>query len=121
MLLELSLKLEIQQVVKDGPGVDPKSDLQQLCQARWHSPPEYVTVSEQVDSPERRFCIEVYADNNFLARAYGSNKREAQMRAAEKACQSFRESGSADCNNKNKESVNNSPQKQKCHRSSARA
>ena len=121
VFIRRTLKLEIQQVVKDGPGVDPKSALQQLCQARWHSPPEYVTVSEQVDSPERRFCIEVYADNNLLARAYGGSKREAQMRAAEKACQSFQESASADCSNTNKKSEDNSPQKQKRHRSSARA
>ena len=57
----------------------------------------------------------------MLARAYGGSKREAQMRAAEKACQSFQESGSADCRNTNKKSAGNSPQKQNRHRSSARA
>ncbi len=84
-----SLKVEIQRVVNDGVPVDPKSALQHLCQARWHSAPEYFTVSEQADSPKERFYVEVRAGDRFLARAYGSNKREAQRRAAEQACNSF--------------------------------
>ncbi len=79
------LKPEIDRIRASGPALDPKSALQHLVQARWHQPPEYVTVEEQVEESGRRFVVEVRASGATLGRGCGSSKRVAQREAARQA------------------------------------
>tara|TARA_Y100000588_G_scaffold353077_2_gene406226 strand:+ start:3441 stop:4187 length:747 start_codon:yes stop_codon:yes gene_type:complete len=79
------LKPEINQMQQGGPSLDPKSALQHLVQARWHKPPEYVTVDEQAEEEGRRFVVEVSVSGKVLGRGTGSSKRAAQNEAARKA------------------------------------
>jgi ribonuclease-3 len=65
--------------------LDPKSSLQHLVQARWHEPPDYVTVQEAAGATGRRFTVEVRAAGRALGRGEGASKREAQQRAAQQA------------------------------------
>ena len=67
------------------PLLDPKSALQHLVQARWHQPPDYVTVSEQDEEEGRRFVVEVRVSGEMLGRGSGSSKRAAQHEAAREA------------------------------------
>lgn len=76
---------ELAQIRRVGPQVDPKSRLQHLVQARWHQPPEYVTVIEETGGPGRRFTVEVKAAGTPLGRGSGGSKREAQQAAAAQA------------------------------------
>ena len=76
---------ELRQLHREGARIDAKSNLQHLVQARWHQPPEYVTVEEQSGGLERRFAVEVRASGMTLGRGEGSSKREAQQRAAREA------------------------------------
>lgn len=73
---------EFRQLEREGARIDSKSSLQHLVQARWHEPPDYVTVDEATGGPERRFTIEVRAAGISLGRGEGSSKREAQQEAA---------------------------------------
>ena len=80
------LKPELDGLRNGGPALDAKSALQHLVQARWHTPPEYVTVDEQDEGEERRFVVEVRVDGELLGRGSGPSKRAAQQEAASHAC-----------------------------------
>ncbi len=79
------LKPELLQIGRDGAQIDAKSSLQHLVQARWHEPPNYVTVQEEISGTQRRFTVEVRAGNATLGRGEGTSKREAQQLAAREA------------------------------------
>lgn len=79
------LKPEIDHMQEGGPALDPKSALQHLVQARWHQPPDYVTVEEQAEEEGRRFVVEVRVSGEMLGRGSGSSKRAAQHEAAREA------------------------------------
>ena len=76
------LRPELRQIRKEGARVDPKSALQHLVQARWHEPPEYVTVEEETGGAGRRFTVEVRVAGATLGSGSGLSKREAQQKAA---------------------------------------
>jgi ribonuclease-3 len=76
---------EIKEIRRDGARIDAKSTLQHLVQARWHEPPDYVTVSEEPAGTGRLFKVEVRAAGSTLGRGEGNSKREAQQLAAREA------------------------------------
>lgn len=76
---------EMQQLKREGARIDPKSSLQHLVQARWHEPPDYVTVSEEISEADRRFTVEVRVAGLTLGRGEGTSKRQAQQSAASEA------------------------------------
>lgn len=76
---------EFQLLRKQGSRLDSKSTLQHLVQARWHQPPEYVTLEEENGGAGRRFTVEVRVAGESLGRGDGASKREAQQRAAQQA------------------------------------
>ncbi|HNM79172.1 MAG TPA: ribonuclease III [Tepidiformaceae bacterium] len=78
------LKPELEQIRREGARVDAKSSLQHLVQARWHEPPEYVTVQDAAGEPHR-FVVEVRVAGATLGRGEGRSKREAQQAAAQEA------------------------------------
>jgi len=84
-MLRRLLGPELQQVHLEGARLDPKSNLQQMVQARWHEPPEYVTVEAVADEQPRRFTVEVRAAGVTLGRGTGGKKSEAQREAAREA------------------------------------
>ena len=79
------LRLELERVRARGAAIDPKSALQHLVQARWHEPPEYVTVSEEAGEKGRHFRVEVRVSGDTVGRGSGASKREAQRLAAQEA------------------------------------
>ena len=76
---------ELRELQHRGARIDSKSTLQHLVQARWHEPPDYVTVDEGPGGSEHRFIVEVRAGGATLGRGEGASKREAQQRAAGEA------------------------------------
>ena len=79
------MREDLRKVAKEGSRIDPKSNLQHLVQARWHEPPQYVTLEEGSDGPGRRFLVEVRVAGKVLGTGRGSSKREAQQQAANEA------------------------------------
>jgi ribonuclease-3 len=79
------LRAELRKVQREGSRIDPKSNLQHVVQAKWHEPPQYVTVEEGSDGPGRRFSVEVRVAGKVLGTGRGSSKREAQQQAAHEA------------------------------------
>lgn len=80
-------KDDLVQVRRSGSRIDPKSNLQHLVQAKWHEPPQYVTVEEGSNDVGRRFRVEVLVAGEVLGRGEGASKREAQQKAADEATQ----------------------------------
>jgi ribonuclease-3 len=87
---------ELAHLQKEGSQLDAKSSLQHLVQARWHEPPDYVTVEEETGGAGRRFTVEVRAAGSTLGRGEGASKREAQQRAAQKAVDALSENAGAE-------------------------
>ncbi len=76
---------ELELIRREGASLDPKSNLQHLVQARWHEPPDYVTVNEEAAGSGRRFTVEVRVGGTTLGQGSGASKREAQQNAASEA------------------------------------
>jgi ribonuclease-3 len=64
---------------------DRKSLLQEQLHARGLSGPDYRVIDELGPDHEKEFVVEVCIQDQFLARASGGSKKEAQQKAADKA------------------------------------
>ncbi len=76
---------EIERAVSKGMGVDYKSQLQELVQARQQSVPVYELVEAAGPSHNRRFTVEVKMGDTVLGRGSGRSKKLAESEAARSA------------------------------------
>ena len=79
------LDKELQQVISQGAGVDYKSQLQELIQAREQLTPAYYVIEAKGPDHDRRFTVEVRAGDTVLGRGSGKSKKEAETEAARSA------------------------------------
>ena len=89
------LRPELELLQRDGVRLDAKSTLQHLIQAKWHQPPEYVTVESESERGPQRFTVEVRAGGATLGRGTGFKKSEAQQQAARMALAELAAAGRA--------------------------
>ncbi len=66
-----------------------KSALQEHLQKTNFPAPLYKTITTKGPDHKKRFVVEVFSQNNKLAKATGSSKKEAEQKAAQKAIKSF--------------------------------
>lgn len=82
------LSEELRQVeslhMKPG-GEDSKTRLQEWCQRRYDSLPQYLTLNETGPDHQKVFDIEVRVNNEVLGRGKGHSKKEAEQAAARQA------------------------------------
>ena len=76
---------ELQKVADQGAGVDYKSQLQELIQAREQQTPAYQLVEAMGPDHDRRFTVEVRAGDTVLGRGSGKSKKVAETEAARAA------------------------------------
>jgi ribonuclease-3 len=76
---------ELQKVVSQGAGVDYKSQLQELIQAKEQQTPAYYVIEAKGPDHDRRFTVEVRAGDTVLGRGSGKSKKEAETEAARSA------------------------------------
>ena len=76
---------ELQKVASRGGGVDYKSQLQELIQAREQQTPAYQLVEAMGPDHDRRFTVEVRAGDTVLGRGSGKSKKMAETEAARAA------------------------------------
>ncbi len=69
----------------EGPGRDPKSELQERVQAQGRSTPRYELVGREGPVHKATFTVEVWVDEVPLARGAGASKKTAERAAAEAA------------------------------------
>jgi len=83
------LDKELQKVISQGAGVDYKSQLQELIQAREQLTPAYHVIEAKGPDHDRRFTVEVRAGDTVLGRGSGKSKKEAETEAARSALAGF--------------------------------
>ena len=79
------LDTELQKVVNQGTGVDYKSELQELIQAREQQTPTYQVIEETGPDHSKTFTVEVRLGETVLARGSGKSKKAAEVEAARSA------------------------------------
>jgi len=83
------LSPELQKVVSQGAGVDYKSQLQELIQAREQQAPVYRVVEAIGPDHDKRFTVEVRVGDTVLGRGSGKGKKAAEAEAAHSALERF--------------------------------
>ncbi len=83
------LSPELQKVVSQGAGVDYKSQLQELIQAREQQAPVYRVVEAIGPDHDKRFTVEVRVGDTVLGRGSGKGKKAAEAEAARSALERF--------------------------------
>jgi len=76
---------ELQKLSSQGAGVDYKSQLQELIQAREQQTPAYQLMEAIGPDHDRRFTVEVRAGDTVLGRGSGKSKKVAETEAARAA------------------------------------
>ncbi len=79
------LDTELQKVVSQGAGVDYKSQLQEVIQAREQQTPAYHVVEATGPDHDKRFTVEVRLGDTVLGRGSGTSKKVAETEAARSA------------------------------------
>jgi ribonuclease-3 len=85
---EFILKLldtELQKAVSQDTGIDSKSELQELIQAKERQLPIYHVIEATGPDHDRQFTIEVRLGKTVLGRGSGKNKKSAEAAAARSA------------------------------------
>jgi len=79
------LNTELQKIASQGAGVDYKSQLQELIQAREQQAPGYHVVEAIGPDHDKRFTVEVRVGDTVLGRGSGKSKKAAETEAARSA------------------------------------
>ena len=83
------LSPELEKVVSQGAGVDYKSQLQELIQAREQQIPVYQVVEAIGPDHDKRFTVEVRVGDTVLGKGSGRGKKAAETEAARSALEQF--------------------------------
>lgn len=73
------------EIIKTGAYKDPKSQLQELIQEKFKTPPVYRVIKEEGPDHAKIFTVTALVNDKKLGQAKGPNKQEAEERAAQKA------------------------------------
>ncbi len=80
---------ELEKVISQGAGVNYKSQLQELIQARGQPTPVYYVIEVKGPDHDRRFTVEVRVGDTVLGQGAGKNKKLAETEAARSALERF--------------------------------
>ncbi len=83
------LDIEMEKTVSPGVGIDYKSELQELIQAREHQLPTYHIIEATGPDHDKRFTIEVRLGKTVLGKGSGKNKKAAETEAAHSALENL--------------------------------
>ena len=80
-----SLAGELETIAVAGLERDPKSMLQEACQAQWRQAPRYFTIEQRGPAHDRDFRVEVRLNDDVLGSGEGKSKQSAEKAAANAA------------------------------------
>lgn len=86
-------KDRLDRVQTAGGTADHKTELQELCQERLKTLPEYRVASESGPDHRKEFTVELSIRGEVYGRGIGRNKKEAEQRAAKEALERLSNSG----------------------------
>ncbi len=76
---------ELQKAISQSTGIDYKSELQELIQARDQQAPTYYVIEATGPDHDKKFTVEVRLGNSVLGRGSGTSKKAAETEAARSA------------------------------------
>lgn len=79
------LDTELRKVASQSTGIDYKSELQELIQAREQQTPTYQVIAATGPAHDKRFSVEVRLGEAVLGRGSGKSKKAAETEAARSA------------------------------------
>lgn len=89
-VFERTLKPLLEPRADAGSTLNPKGELQELCQARWKKSPTYRLVVQSGPAHRKQFDVEVVLEGRVLAGGTGSSLRKAETEAARAALRTVR-------------------------------
>jgi len=75
--------------IVEKPHRNWKAELQDYCQKKYQTPPDYEVLKEEGPDHLKTFFIKVHLDNRELGLGKGSSKKEAEQDAAENAIENL--------------------------------
>lgn len=90
-LVEPLVVPEIARILAKHLDKDPKSELQELAQARMHYTPRYRTVDESGPDHAKEFTVEATIGGQVYGQGKGPSKQQAAQAAARDALKTFQE------------------------------
>ncbi len=92
-LIETLLAEVISEAAQRRQGIDHKTRLQEITQARHGRVPEYVLLGEEGPVHQREYTVEVRLADSPLGRGFGSTKKKAEQKAALAAIKNLADNG----------------------------
>lgn len=87
--IKKSLLPTLEEILKTGAWLDPKSRLQELVQSEEGFTPAYRVLKEEGPDHDKTFVIGVYVDSKLIGEGTGPSKQAAQVAAAQSALQKY--------------------------------
>lgn len=84
-LIKKHILVLLPQIIKSGVYKDPKSQLQELVQEKFKTPPVYKVMGEEGLDHAKTFTVAVLVNSKKLGQGKGLSKQEAEEQAAKKA------------------------------------
>ncbi|MDD2548009.1 MAG: ribonuclease III [Candidatus Pacebacteria bacterium] len=76
---------KLREILEKGLDKDPKSLFQEKAQEKVSITPDYRVLDEKGPDHRKNFVVGVFIGNSLIAKARGTSKHEAEVKAAEKA------------------------------------
>lgn len=83
--IQENLHVHLEEILAKKLFIDPKSQLQEITQAKYNQTPNYLVIDEQGPDHAKNFIVAVMLGPKELARGEGSSKQAAQIAAAQAA------------------------------------
>lgn len=80
----------LDEILKTGSWLDPKSHLQELAQAKTGDTPTYKVIDEDGPDHDKTFTIGVHVAGRVMGKGSGPSKQSAQQEAAKEALKRFK-------------------------------
>lgn len=87
--LEKELFVSLDTILEQKLYKDPKSELQEVVQAKGFDTPSYVVESATGPDHNKEFTVVVYVGSELAGRGMGKSKQQAQQAAAQEALKKF--------------------------------
>ncbi len=86
-----SLIVTLDEILKTGSWVDPKSQLQEVSQSKEDATPSYRVLNEEGPDHDKLFTVGVYINGQLAGTGEGPSKQIAQQKAASKALEKYKD------------------------------
>jgi ribonuclease-3 len=87
--IERSILATLEEILKSGSWMDPKSRLQEIIQSEEGFTPIYRVLMEEGPDHDKTFTVGVFVENDLRGQGVGPSKQAAQQQAAEIALKSY--------------------------------